>query len=59
LLVDGKPEWWHQCENCLACYNFCPEGAIESQIAQHGYRYIHPQYKAKTAIESATRESDR
>ncbi len=55
-LHEGKPIWQHRCENCLACFNFCPEGAIQSQIAQNGYRYIHPEYKTKTAIESARKQ---
>lgn len=52
-MENGKPNWLHRCENCLACFNFCPERAIQSKIAQNDYRYIHPEYKTKTAIECA------
>jgi flavodoxin/ferredoxin len=38
----NKPFWRHQCWNCLACYNYCPEKAISSSIAAEGYYYRHP-----------------
>jgi ferredoxin/flavodoxin len=39
---DGSPVWLHNCENCLACYNWCPVRAIEGTIAAEGYFYRHP-----------------
>ncbi|MDK2952417.1 MAG: hypothetical protein PWQ77_2082 [Kosmotogales bacterium] len=44
LEKDG-PVWLHKCENCLACYNFCPQMAIETKIANKGYRYKYPGIK--------------
>jgi ferredoxin/flavodoxin len=44
-LSDGKPVWQHACENCLACYNWCPTRAIEGGIAHQGYYYRHPDIK--------------
>lgn len=43
-MVNNKPEWQHQCENCLACIKWCPQQAI------HGYGelpkgYHHPEVK--------------
>jgi ferredoxin len=45
-MAEGRPEWLHHCENCLACINWCPKKAI------HGYaelpnlrRYHHPDVK--------------
>ncbi|HMK54166.1 MAG TPA: EFR1 family ferrodoxin [Methanobacteriaceae archaeon] len=43
-MIDGKPEWQHHCENCLACIKWCPQKAI------HGYGelplgYHHPDVK--------------
>ncbi|MGB9978787.1 EFR1 family ferrodoxin [Methanobacterium sp.] len=40
-MVSDKPEWKHNCENCLACIKWCPQSAI------HGYGelprgYHHP-----------------
>ena len=29
ILIDGKPQWQHRCQQCLACINFCPEKSIQ------------------------------
>jgi NAD-dependent dihydropyrimidine dehydrogenase PreA subunit/flavodoxin len=42
---DGRPVWLHHCENCLACYNWCPNKAIRGGIAAEGYYYRHPDIK--------------
>lgn len=39
-ITDGKPVWQNRCENCLACYNWCPNNAISGSIT-HNYRYRH------------------
>jgi ferredoxin len=41
-LRDGKPFWKGHCENCLACYNWCPVHAIQGGIVPQGYFYRHP-----------------
>jgi len=51
-LTDTKPIWKHSCENCLACYNFCPQEAIVFDIVSRKHRYLHPEYKVKQAIEN-------
>jgi ferredoxin/flavodoxin len=43
ILMGKKPVWQHRCENCLACYNWCPKRAITGKIAQRGYFYRHPE----------------
>jgi|WetSurMetagenome_2_1015567.scaffolds.fasta_scaffold381633_2 ferredoxin/flavodoxin len=45
-IVDKKPVWQHRCENCLACYNWCPTRAIRGGIAAKGFYYHHPDIKA-------------
>lgn len=42
-LEKGRPTWNHQCEQCLACINWCPEGSIQykNQTAGRG-RYANP-----------------
>jgi len=50
LMGSGKPEWQHRCENCLACINFCPENAIENNLADNGFRYLHPEYSLQMAL---------
>jgi ferredoxin/flavodoxin len=50
IMVEDKPTWQHRCENCIACYNFCPEKAIRNGIASEGYYYHHPDIKVKDMI---------
>ncbi|MBN2239673.1 MAG: EFR1 family ferrodoxin [Dehalococcoidales bacterium] len=45
-MVDERPVWQHRCENCLACYNFCPSKAIRTGVASEGYFYHQPDIKA-------------
>lgn len=52
VMKDGKPEWSHRCENCLACYNFCPQKAI-SGISQKDYYYMYPGYTMRLAQEQS------
>lgn len=47
VIRDGKPEWLHRCENCLACYNWCPRQAIAGGITKKGFFYRHPGAEAK------------
>jgi len=48
ILQDGKPEWQHKCQQCLACINFCPEKSIQigTQTVKTG-RYHHPEITLK------------
>lgn len=48
-MVDGRPQWNHRFENCLACYNLCPYKAIDSGLAHKDYYYLHPGYSARDA----------
>ena len=52
FLVDGKPEWQHKCQQCLACINYCPEKAIQfgSQTLKT-QRYHHPEFSYKILLE--------
>lgn len=49
-IVNERVIWKHSCVNCLACYNFCPQKAIRSEIINDGYYYIHPNYSIEDAI---------
>jgi MinD superfamily P-loop ATPase len=42
VIKDNKPVWLYRCENCLACYNRCPNRAIRGGITPKGYYYNHP-----------------
>jgi len=41
-LVEGRPVWQNRCENCIACFNWCPTNAIRGGIVKNNYRYHHP-----------------
>jgi len=50
-LVEGKPEWQHECQQCLACINFCPENSIQYGKKTIGRkRYHHPEIIAQDII---------
>ncbi len=49
-IINNKPVWLNHCENCLACYNWCPHKAIQSGIAQKEYYYRHPGVKISDII---------
>ena len=40
-ISTGKPVWLNRCENCLACYNWCPKSAILGGISQKNYHYLN------------------
>jgi ferredoxin len=40
-MVNGKPQWLHHCENCTACFHWCPTQAIFGEMV--GYeKHIEP-----------------
>ena len=41
-IVNGRPMWQHHCENCFACFQWCPEEAIHGGIVEYAKRYHHP-----------------
>jgi ferredoxin/flavodoxin len=41
-LDNRRPVWLGRCENCLACYDWCPRKAITGGMSQ-GYYYRHPE----------------
>ena len=42
-MVNERPSWLNHCENCTACYNWCPSGAVRSEIVHRGFHYRHPE----------------
>lgn len=44
VMRNDRPVWQHHCANCITCYNYCPNHAIETQLAHRGYYYRHPKY---------------
>jgi ferredoxin len=50
-LVGGRPEWLHHCENCLACYNWCPRKAIHGPLVEENHYYRHPDMTLKDLLD--------
>ncbi len=44
-MVHKMPEWQHRCEFCLACFHWCPKGAITSSELRNTVRYHHHDVK--------------
>lgn len=50
-LVEGVPQWQHKCQRCAACFNYCPEKAIQySEIKLKNQRYHHPEITVQDMI---------
>lgn len=49
-LLNDKPEWLHHCENCLACYNCCPQQAIHGPLVEENHYYRHPEVRITDLI---------
>jgi len=50
-IVDGKPEWQHKCQRCLACIHFCPQEAIQyGKKTARRKRYHHPEITVNDII---------
>jgi len=52
-LIGKRPQWQHHCENCLACYNFCPEMAIETELVSNNYHYKNPEINLSEIIKQS------
>jgi ferredoxin/flavodoxin len=50
-IKDGRPEYLHNCQRCMACIQYCPKNAIgfKGKPLQKP-RYYHPDYPAAEII---------
>jgi ferredoxin len=44
-MVEETPCWLHHCENCFACFKWCPQDAIAGKIVEYATRFHHPEVK--------------
>lgn len=45
ILHDGKPVWLHRCEQCAACFSWCPNAAISGKCLAARTHYTNPAVK--------------
>jgi Pyruvate/2-oxoacid:ferredoxin oxidoreductase delta subunit len=41
-MIDGKPKWLEHCEQCYACFHWCPQKAVQCGRSEKQHRYHHP-----------------
>ena len=41
-MVDGRPSWLGHCEQCYACFHWCPQKAVQYGRSVKQHRYHHP-----------------
>jgi len=47
-MENGKPQWQHKCEHCVACISWCPEQAIQfGKRTKARRRYQNPEIKVE------------
>jgi ferredoxin len=47
-LADARPRWLNRCEQCYACFHWCPQAAVQHGKKTHQqHRYHHPDVTLK------------
>ncbi|NHJ01860.1 MAG: hypothetical protein EAX86_06925 [Candidatus Heimdallarchaeota archaeon] len=49
-VVNTTPIWLHHCENCIACFEWCPKDAIEGEIVAYERKFHHQQVKLRDML---------
>jgi MinD superfamily P-loop ATPase len=51
-IMNGKPNFKHNCEQCVACIQYCPQRAINyKNLTQKRRRYTNPKINYKELSE--------
>ncbi len=59
VMAAEKPTWLHQCEQCLACIQWCPKEAIQYGKKTPNYeRYHHPEITLKDIVKDVKVNDD-
>ncbi len=45
-MLDGRPSWLGHCEQCYACFHWCPQKAVQYGRSAKQHRYHHPAVEA-------------
>ncbi len=54
-LTNGKPIWQNHCENCFACFSWCPNESIYGEIVSYAEHYHHSTVKITDIIDQANK----
>jgi NAD-dependent dihydropyrimidine dehydrogenase PreA subunit len=46
-IENGKPVWQHRCQQCAACFSWCPQAAISGSCLAARTHYQSPRIKAE------------
>lgn len=56
-ILDRKPQWNHQCQQCFACLQWCPQEAIQyGKKTIDITRYHHPNVTLNAIMQSSSRK---
>ena len=53
-IEDDRPVWLHHCEMCMACLNWCPNGAIHGEWISKEVRYHNPDVNVADMVDQAS-----
>lgn len=42
VIFEGRPSWMGHCEQCYACFHWCPQKAVQYGRSAKQHRYHHP-----------------
>ena len=56
-MENGRPVWHQHCENCLACFNWCPVDALRGSVSKNEYHYKHPEVTLQDMIQQRSLRS--
>ena len=42
VMFEGRPSWLGHCEQCYACFHWCPQQAVQYGRSTKQHRYHHP-----------------
>jgi ferredoxin len=54
-IVSGKPVWLHHCEQCAACFSWCPEEAISGACLAARTHYRNPRVDLRAMLKSSVK----
>ncbi len=52
-IKDGKPVWQHRCEQCAACFSWCPQKAISGTCLAAKTHYQNPKVRLEQLFEQS------